>query len=159
MGRITDNRNESLEIISRLNVTADSQEALFDLLSDQLLKEDYVYPTYREAIKNRESEFPTGLITTSVGVAIPHTDPVHVKKNAIVIVTLANPIRFHEMGGGEGDFVNVECVFAILLNNSDKQMKLLMDFMNIFRNREDMYCLRNVQSTEEAARILRRYIS
>lgn len=44
-----------------LFIDAHSQEELFDLVSKALIKQHYVSPDYRQAVKEREREFPTGL--------------------------------------------------------------------------------------------------
>lgn len=42
-----------------LFIDAHSQEELFDLVSKALIKQHYVSPDYRQAVKEREREFPT----------------------------------------------------------------------------------------------------
>ena len=50
-------------------------EGAIDALSLNLLDRKLVTVDYPQAVKDREKKFPTGLPTSPIGVAIPHTDP------------------------------------------------------------------------------------
>ena len=150
--------NELFPVLTCLNLDVSTRDELFDRIFVELEREGYVKPSFRKALEEREDAYPTGLRTTSVGVAIPHVDVEHVLKNAVLVVTLKNPIQFHEMGGAPHSFVNVECVLVILLNSTDKQLKLLMGFMDIVRNPADLLALRNAQDSPTAKTLLSQYI-
>ncbi|WP_143786811.1 PTS sugar transporter subunit IIA, partial [Oenococcus oeni] len=51
-----------------------NQISVLKTLTRFLEEKNCVKSSYQQAIINRESQFPTGLNTTTVGVAIPHTD-------------------------------------------------------------------------------------
>jgi PTS system galactitol-specific IIA component len=55
-------------------------------------------PTFADAACAREKRSPTGLPFGDVGVAIPHGEPEHVKSPAIVVASLAAPVKFKQMG-------------------------------------------------------------
>lgn len=150
--------NQPLEILTHLGMKAGSWEELLDRISKELLAMGYVEPTFRQAIKEREKIYPTGLRTTSIGVAIPHTDVEHVKKNAVLAVTLDRPVAFREMGGGREDHVDVECVLMILLNSADRQVKLLMGLMNIVRDPAELGALRQAQDSQTVVRLLQKHL-
>ena len=62
-----------------LDFFANDYNDFFDKISDILYEKGYVKETFKNAIKKREEEFPTGLQVESLGIAIPHTDSLHVK--------------------------------------------------------------------------------
>ncbi|QZY55226.1 PTS sugar transporter subunit IIA [Crassaminicella profunda] len=123
------------EEVVAINVSVESREQLLHFMADMLKKEGYVKETYAEAILQREEKFSTGLPTEKFGVAIPHTDAVHVNEPMISIVTLKEPIQFLEMGNPDGE-VDVKIVFMLAMKDSDTQVKLLTNLMGIVQNQE-----------------------
>ena len=60
-------------------------------------------------IKKREKEFPTGLETISMGIAVPHVDSEYAKDSALVLCRFAHPIKFYRM-----DAIETEIIASIL---------------------------------------------
>ena len=56
---------------------------MIEELSHILYKKGYVKESYTSAILEREKQFPTGLKTPGINIAMPHTYPEHVIKPAI----------------------------------------------------------------------------
>ena len=81
-----------------MNSTAATREEALAELAKMLMANNYVHASFAQAVLHRENEFPTGLPTNPVGVAIPHTDIEHVISPAIAVSILANPVQFNEMG-------------------------------------------------------------
>ena len=52
----------------------ESQDQLFQMMTDKMLEAGCVKENYYEGISNREKEYPTGLLVNQTGFAIPHTD-------------------------------------------------------------------------------------
>ncbi len=75
---------------------SDKSEAI-QLLANLFLHEGYVKDTYIDAVLTREKEFPTGLRTMDVHVAIPHCDVGHCLKPGIAVGILLAPAQFIEM--------------------------------------------------------------
>ena len=71
---------------------------------------------YLEAVLARETQFPTGLPTEPVGVAIPHADGTGDRRSLSVLRT-RDTVEFREMGTSAGT-VGVRLLF--LLNLADK---------------------------------------
>ncbi len=65
--------------LTLINSRYESQAELFEYTSKILEKEQYVEPTFREAVTSREVVFPTGLEMNGIKIAIPHTDTIYVK--------------------------------------------------------------------------------
>lgn len=93
--------------------SSSAQEAI-SFLSRSLHQAGYVKDTFEEAVLKREEEYPTGLPTAGIGVAIPHTDADHVLKPTIAVGVLKKPVIFKEMGYPDST-VNVKliCVLAL----------------------------------------------
>jgi len=100
---------------------------------EQKLKSlDLIEDTYLEALVKRESTYPTGLITQFLNIALPHTDPEHIKKPFVFGVKLKQPITVKQMGDGQD--MLVENMFFLGIKNPSEQVKLLQLIMNLFMN-------------------------
>ncbi len=77
-----------------LNVEANSKEDVLEQMGQNLVELGRVKESFISAITAREDEYPTGLPTAGVAVAIPHTDVEHVREKTISIATLKkSPFR------------------------------------------------------------------
>ena len=117
-----------------INESYRSQNHLFNQLSKDFLEKGYVYDTYQAALKQREIEYPTGLQTEVCGIAIPHTEAVHIKKQAIAVVKLDEPIVFKEMVGEAN--VPVKLLFFLLVKEKESQVQVLSNLMSLFSNKQ-----------------------
>lgn len=111
----------------------DDFENLIRFATKKLIDLEYIHSTYIKAIKKREKEFPTGLATRTYGVAIPHTDPCHIKKPFIYIIKLEKPIKFIQMGTVD-QYVDVKYVFLLGFKQGEEQLQLLEALMSMFTN-------------------------
>jgi Phosphotransferase system mannitol/fructose-specific IIA domain (Ntr-type) len=149
---------ENFSFLTMFDVEADSRDELLDKIYDNLHELGYVRDTFGDAVKQREIVYPTGIETTLCGVAIPHVETEHVVKNGVCAVTLKKPVAFGMMGGEETDTVEVECLFAILLNARTDHLKLLVRFMNVLQNEDDLKRVRKAHTNEEVEEVLSKYI-
>lgn len=117
-----------------LNESYHSQDDLFNQISKDLFEMGYVYDSYQEALKQRETKYPTGLQTEVCGIAIPHTEAIHIKKQAIAVVKLAEPITFKEMVG-DAD-VSIKLLFFLLVKEKESQVQVLSNLMSLFSNNQ-----------------------
>lgn len=76
------------------NVDAVSSDDVMELVGGRLVAEGYAKQSYVKALQTRERSFSTGIGIGSIGVAIPHTDPQHVRRPGIAIGTLRRPVDF-----------------------------------------------------------------
>lgn len=150
--------DDVFEIIVQQDMSAESDLELIGGIADRLLRDGYVEPTFKDAIINREKQYPTGLVTDVYGVAVPHIDTVHVKRNAVFVATLREPVTFHEMGGEKDDTVAVECLFMLLLSGDGEILKLLAGFMKVLQNREDLTLIRAADSPDAIREVVRKYL-
>ena len=150
---------ENFKFLSMFDVESVSRDELLDQIHDKLYELGDVRDTFRDAVKQRECTYPTGIETTLCGVAIPHVDTEHVINNGVCVVTLKKPVVFGMMGGMDTDTVDVECLFVILLNTRKSHMKMLVRFMDVLLNKDDLQRVRKSHSNEEIEEILSKYIT
>lgn len=139
------------ELISKKYIFTDkvyeSQDEVFEDLGEILLEDGYVKTSYVEALKEREKNFPTGLPTGSLKIAIPHTEPQFVEKPCIVVAKLAKPVFFNEMGKIDSP-IAIELVIMLALNDGKKHLKTLQKIMDIISDQEILAQLKAADSCE-----------
>ncbi|MEO1768925.1 PTS sugar transporter subunit IIA [Candidatus Enterococcus ferrettii] len=123
---------------------------LVDFVSQKLSQLNFIQDSYPKAIKEREKEYPTGLETPTFAVAIPHTDPTHIKEPFIYIVKLQQEVSFGQMGTTE-EFIQAKYAFFLGFDKGEDQLQLLQTLMAMFTNSEVMSAL---ESETNEAKIL-----
>ncbi|MFS0673966.1 PTS sugar transporter subunit IIA [Ornithinibacillus sp. 179-J 7C1 HS] len=134
------NKVISEELVFFLDVS--SKDELFEIMFQKLYERGIVKTSYLKAITLREEEFPTGLATETLGVALPHTDPEHVNEEAICIGILKEPVPFRHMGMGNQE-VNVQLVFMLALKKPENQLEVLQTVIGLIQNKDFLKALTN----------------
>jgi PTS system galactitol-specific IIA component len=124
-------------------------------LSLLLYRKGYVKESFSSAAIEREKVYATGLPCELCGIAIPHTDPVHVNKMAIAIGVLKNPIQFGMMGGSET--IDVDLVFLLALEDCDSQIRILKRFADFFQKDKELSIIRSASSPEQILQVMEQY--
>lgn len=119
----------------RINFPCSSKDDLFKKLSTLLFEKGYVEETFKDAIIKREAEYPTGLTTGSMQLAIPHTDVVHVKQPFIFVVKLETALPFIHMGTSDQE-IEVNNIFMLGIKDPSKQVNLLSLIMDKLQDQE-----------------------
>ncbi len=135
-----------------------TSDELFDMLNDDLTHKGYIQTTWLDAIVEREKAYPTGLGFDTVGIAIPHTDPIHIQKPYIALVKLEKPVVFEFMAGA-GDPVEAEFVVNLGIRHEEDQVGLLQKLMGVFANEEYVESLRQATDSKELYTLLDGYLS
>lgn len=140
---------ESMQIISSnlifKGIEASNNEDALKFLGQRLFDKQYVKESYIEAVIAREKKYATGLPTEIYGVAIPHTDIVHVNEPGIAIGILSKPVKFIMMGTEDTE-IDVKVVFMLAVKEPKEQLQLLEKLMNIF---QDKSMLNNIVNLNE----------
>lgn len=102
-------------------------------LGNKLVTAGFVKETFPDALIEREKVFPTGLQFPHYGVAIPHTDAVHVNETKVAIMTMTNPVEFVQMGS-ESQKVPVSLVIMLAIKESHSQVEMLQKLMGVLQN-------------------------
>lgn len=116
-------------------------------LANHLHDAGVVTSEYKDAILKREASFSTGLMTQTIGVAIPHCDPDKVVEPQIGFMRLKEPVTFHQMG--DNAEIQVKVLFMLALKKSDDQLTMLQKLMALFQNQEAMDAVQKVTSVDE----------
>ena len=120
-------------------------------MGGKLTNEGYAKESYVQALKDRERDFPTGLVMNDEGLAIalPHTAIEHVNKAATSIARLKNPVEFHVMGGDKHETCQVKLVFMLCVDDPNAHLEALQRIVAILQDQEFLKKLVTVQSNEE----------
>lgn len=113
-----------------LNFSVDNVDELFEKVAEILSSKEFVKSSYIDALKKREEEFPTGLKTTFLNIALPHSDSMHIKQPFIFIARNDKELIVNQMG----DNSEMLCKDFIFLGikDSTKQVGLLSTLMELF---------------------------
>lgn len=125
----------------------DKKEAI-TFLTKNLRMKGYVKESYEEALLEREENYPTGLDTEKIKVAIPHTDAVHVEKPAIAVMTLKEPIMFQNMAD-PSESLPVKLIFMLAVKDPKEQVPLLTKLMSIFSEADILETIYQINTTED----------
>lgn len=87
--------------------------------------------------------------------AIPHTDPQYVTRDAVAVTTLRTPVLFGQMGGSEEDEVSVSVVILMALSNADDHLSMLQNIVKSIQNGDLMQRIRSATKPEEIVSIVR----
>lgn len=140
--------------ISLFHQKCNSQLEAFQLLNEQLVSQGCVSETFLMNIIKREEEFPTGLQTRSLGIAIPHTDAIYAYHPQIAFLSLEEPVKFQNMdGSGE---VDVFIVLMLVLTKEVSQLEMLQKLMVLFKEEKTLEELYRAETQEAVEKILKR---
>jgi len=126
------------------------REEAIGALASLLQTHGYVRETFAQAVLEREKVFPTGLPTQPIGIAIPHTDAEHVKRAALAVGILPQPVQFEEMGS-PGTFVDVSVIVVLAIPDPKAVMPVLRQLAGSFQNRE---FLQGLQAARDQSTVL-----
>ncbi|MEA4812443.1 MAG: PTS sugar transporter subunit IIA [Anaerolineaceae bacterium] len=114
-------------------LSAKHKEEVIKILSDKFFSSGLVTKDFYDHVIKREEVFPTGLPTV-IPVALCHTDPEFVIKNALGVATLKEAVKFQEMGSPENT-LDVQIVFLLALKESKDQIFWLMNIVEVFKDK------------------------
>ena len=120
--------------------------------SDYLIEKGYVIPQFKEEIIKREMEFPTGLVTKSINISIPHSETEYVLKEGIIVAILPEKIKFNRMDNPEEE-IQVEVSFILLLKDKDRHIVILQQLAELLQWRK-LYKIRECDSKRDIEQLL-----
>lgn len=126
-------------------------------MGGKLISEGFAKESYVQALKDRERDFPTGLVMNNEGLAIalPHTAIEHVNKTATSIARLNNPVEFHVMGGDTDEICQVKLVFMLCVDDPNAHLDALQRIVAILQDEEFLKKLDTVQSNEDLIEVFK----
>ena len=117
----------------------ENQNELFEAMFNKMYKAGVVKEDYLAAVKEREENYPTGLLVGNTGFAIPHTD--------------SKPVEFANMGD-KNDIVKVELVFMLAMSQPHEQVQTLQNLIALFQDEDAIKKLKECNSEEDFINIL-----
>ncbi|CAI9398182.1 MULTISPECIES: PTS sugar transporter subunit IIA [Citrobacter] len=141
-----------------LNSPSVNREALFYEVNSLLCEKNIVEGTYLQALINREENNPTAMQLETMGVAIPHVDIEHVKREQLVVVTCPEGITFKQAEDPDEE-MTVHVIFFLLLKEKDAHIDFLMKLIGLFRQTEKMDAILKTHSPDEVKKLLEEVIN
>ena len=148
--------NFNKELIYKKESTLKKNEVLAEM-AELLRKNGFVKDTYGEALIKREEEYPTGLETGEINVAIPHVDVKHVNEAAIAVGILKNPIDFNKMEEPENSTA-VRIIIMLALDSPHGNIDMLGKIIEMIKNRETLNQLVKEDNKEEIYKIISKHL-
>lgn len=128
-----------------LDVDKDKNVEVLEFMANELVDKGYVKPSFLEGVLEREKNYPTGLDTGDIKVAIPHTDSEHVLESCIAVGVLEKPVVFKDIVDPNG-MVDVDIVFILAIAEAENQVQVLTKLMSIFSEKE---LLNNIYNSDK----------
>ncbi|MDO4474456.1 MAG: PTS sugar transporter subunit IIA [Eubacteriales bacterium] len=138
-----------------LVVKVDSSDKFdtLDQMGKLMVEKGFVKESYVEAVKEREKVFPTGLPMEAFGVAIPHTDSIHVNKKAIMCGIFEQPNEFVMMGTDD-DKVQCEMAFMLAIISPDDQIAMLAQLVETCQDVSVLHTLKEAKDMDAIVEIM-----
>lgn len=129
------------------------QRQYFETMIQQLNNRNMVRDGFAEALRHREQQFPTGIETRSLGVAVPHVDSEYVKENALFITAFQPPVDFFRMDKPDRK-VSVVLSFLLLIKDVSSHTATLAQLTEVWKDEELLKQLSSATSKEEVIALL-----
>jgi PTS system galactitol-specific IIA component len=134
------------------------REAVLREMAAHLYSKKLVAENYIDLLLNREAEYPTGLPSEPIAVAIPHADRDSVYESTILVARLESEVDFHRMDMPEAT-VGVKLIFMLAIGCNDKQLTMLQEVMKVVQDGQLLCKLCGLNSGEEIERVLKSYFA
>jgi PTS system galactitol-specific IIA component len=131
-----------------VGIEAEDKKEVINQLGSLLKENGYVKDSYIDAVLDREKEFPTGLRTLDVHVAIPHCDVSHCVEAGIAVGVLNSPVEFIEMATDD-QLVDAEIVFLLAITKPDQQVVWLSRLVTLFQTPGFLENLKEAKTSKE----------
>ena len=126
-------------------------------MCQHLCEKGIVKDTYCEAILERERNFPTGLNTHGINIAIPHADVCHVNTASLCVAVLDPAVDFHAMDEPE-DAIAVSLVIMLVLTEPHGHLEMLQKIVGLIQNQEDVKQIIVAEDKSAIETVIRRYL-
>ncbi|MGX7235163.1 PTS sugar transporter subunit IIA [Enterococcus italicus] len=140
------------------NISTQNDLDTLAFLADALLENGYVTNEYKEAIQQREKEYPTGLPSSLPAVAIPHANYEMVKKTTLAIATLERPVLFHNMENNK-ESIEIQIVIMMAIGEPHGQVEMLQKIVGIIQDEPLREQMVKASSDKELLELLKKAIA
>jgi galactitol PTS system EIIA component len=97
-------------------------------IHEKLSAEGIVKESYLTALREREADYPTGILLDGYAVAIPHCDSQHANTPSIYIIRLPEAVEVNQADGD--DTLSVKLVVNLVVTDPANQLQLLKALFN-----------------------------
>lgn len=137
-----------------LNKSFNSTDEVFEFVGGETHTLGLAKETFANALKERESTYPTGLQLEEIGVAIPHSDAEHISEEFISVITVKEPVEFKSMEDAN-KAVGVSIIFVLGLTKAEDQLATLQAIMQVIQDKDVLDQLQSAKSSDEVLNILK----
>ena len=130
------------------------RDDLYDYLAKDLAEGGYIEDTFLKALKVRETQFPTGIVSNYYNIALPHVDAEHVKKNALIVAVLDHPVIYTRMDKLD-EKIKVRVVFMLLIKDVKVHTPAISSLAKLWFNQTFMNALLSVKSKDELVALVK----
>lgn len=109
------------------------REAYLQDTARMLKERGMVEETFETVIMEREAHYPTGIMTGTIPVSIPHAEFQCVKKESIVITVFEEPVPFYRMDAPDL-MIGAEISFMLLLKDADSHLNMLRQLTKLLQS-------------------------
>ncbi|MBL4934650.1 PTS sugar transporter subunit IIA [Clostridium sp. YIM B02515] len=134
-----------------------SNTEVLKFLSSKLQEKGYVKEGYQKAILDREEEYPTGLPSADIKIAIPHADHNLVNKATLAIGVLRKPVEFKSMEDPDKS-LDVSVIIMLALSEPHGHIEMLQRVVKLIQNPEVLREIVEAPSTDEVINKLEPYL-
>ena len=127
---------------------------MFEDLYKILIKDNLVKSEFIDEIIKRENDFPTGLQTSSLPIAMPHVEAKYVNCTALVIITNKKGIPFKRMDNPE-EVLNCKIMFLFLVKDPSEHIAAITNLTKIFQNDKLLENILESENKEEVFELLK----
>ena len=111
------------KLFVRTAAAFENRHELIEHIGKEMLIHGVVHDTYPQALRERESVFPTGIMLDKIAIAIPHCDAIHAKQSALYVIRTVNPVLFAQ--ADDDNEIEISLIIALIVENPNEQLKLL----------------------------------
>jgi len=138
-------------------INNNSQTEIIRFLCSKLAGLNFINPEYTDEVIKREKVHPTGLPTLPYSSAVPHANPIGVKKTGIALAVMDEPVPFYAMDNPKQS-LDVNLVFLMAFLDGD-QVRLLSWISNILCDQDNVKKISEARSSEEAYKIIEPFLN
>lgn len=120
------------EVVNRPQLLAD--------MADKAIEMKWAKPGFRQAVLDREAKYATGLHTLGLDVAIPHAGSEWTLLPGLIVALLDQPVSFEPMGG-QGETVQAEIVFLLIIPDADEHISFLQSLASFIEDETQLSLL------------------
>lgn len=136
-----------------IHLEAKTKEEALKIIIDKMYKGGYVKKEYLADVLEREKNYPTGLPTDGIKVAIPHASRENVIKGCIGIGILNRSVEFKNIVDDE-DILDVEIIFVLANEDDDIQVSIISNLMDLLSQSNKLEEIKSCKNPKELIELL-----